>query len=205
LTPSEAARAAVVQRASRQHEAVAGQGRAAGGGDLLGDQIVALHLVLAAPAVEQEAGRHRTVGGLDEDRAGVAQPDVAKLAADDLDGGVGQPRAGGGLGLVADHHQAHAFAAGTGQGARQGGDLVLGLVEVFTPDLGVAGEAHPHGAVRSPLGGDGRGHGGNLDRNGRRKWAGTARGSSRSSSKLVRQKKKGGPFPDRPFLRIRPK
>jgi hypothetical protein len=95
---------------------------------------------------------------LDEDRAGVAQPDVAELAADDLDRGVGEQGLGGGLGLVADHHQAHALAARTGQGAGQVGDLLLRLFQVFPPQFGVAGEAHPHGAVRSPFGGDGHGH-----------------------------------------------
>ena len=65
----------------------------------------------------------------------------------------------GGLGLVAGHHQPHALAAGAGQGAGQVSHFLLGDRQVFLPVLGMAGKAHPHGAVRSPFGGDGGGHG----------------------------------------------
>jgi hypothetical protein len=50
------AQAVVLDRAALEDEAVAGQGRAGGGGDLGGDLVIALQLVLAAPAVEAEAG-----------------------------------------------------------------------------------------------------------------------------------------------------
>ena len=53
--------------------------RAGRGGDLLGDRLVALQHVLAAPAVEAEAAAASAVA-FDEDRAGVAQPDVAERA-----------------------------------------------------------------------------------------------------------------------------
>ena len=71
--------AVVVERAALEHEVVARQRRAGRRGDLLGDAVVARQHVLAAPAVEAE--RRRAAGALDEDRPGVAQPDVAEAAA----------------------------------------------------------------------------------------------------------------------------
>ena len=83
-------------------------------------------LVLAAPAVEAE-GRAPRAAALDEDRAGVAQPDVAEPAAHDLDAGhAAQQRAGRRLAVGAADQQAHPLAARAGQGAGQGRDLGLG-------------------------------------------------------------------------------
>ena len=45
------------------------------------------------------------------------------------------------------------------QRTRQPGDLALGGFEILLPQVRVAGEAQPHGAVRGPFGGDGQAHG----------------------------------------------
>ncbi len=53
-------------------------------GEPFADVLVALQLVLAAPAVEAEALRAALPARADDDRSGVAQPDVAELLDDHL-------------------------------------------------------------------------------------------------------------------------
>jgi hypothetical protein len=67
--------------------------------------------------------------------------------------------------VVAAGHQPHLLAADLGHRARQGGGLGLGGREVVLPELGMAREADPDGAVRRPFSGDEGVHGGGLDRN----------------------------------------
>ena len=54
--PRYLAEAVVINRPALKDEVIRGQRRAGGGGDLGGHLVVALQLVLAAPAVEAEAG-----------------------------------------------------------------------------------------------------------------------------------------------------
>jgi hypothetical protein len=119
------------------------------------------------------------LGGLDEDRAGVAQPDVAERAAHDLDGGVGQQGASGGLGLVADHHQAHALGAGTGQSPGQVGHFLLGDRQGLRSRARRGWESPPTSRGAAPTRRERSGSClRNLIKNGRRKWPLGDRGSS---------------------------
>ncbi len=148
------------------------QGRARGGGDLLAHRVVALEHIFAAPAVEAETGRLDLVALDIEQGPGVAQPDVAELAVDDLDpGGALQQGAGRSRRLLAADHKPHAFPAGPGQGARQGGDLALGGLEVVLPQVCMARETQPHGGVRGPFSRNSQGH--------RRTWSISTEGDER--------------------------
>src|SRR5262249_29260666 len=118
----------VIDRPALQYEVVAPESGARMAGDLFGHLLVALQDVLAAPAVEAEAGG---VGAVQEDRPGVPKPYVAEAAGDDLDAlrGADQP-ARDLLSLRGGRHQPHPLASGTGERTGQGGDLGLRLLEV---------------------------------------------------------------------------
>ncbi len=147
----------VIQRPTLENEAVTVQRHAGGRADLVRDGVVMLELVLSAPAVEAEGGGRGRSGT--EDRPGVAQPDVAEPAVDDLDiGDPGKTRPGVIQRVRLADHQLDEFPARSRQGADQGLDLGPGRFEVLLPQLAVAGPADPHGAVWRPFGGDGSGH-----------------------------------------------
>ena len=143
----------MIQRPAFQNEVVTFERHTGGPSDLVGDRVVVLEFVFAAPAVEAEGGglgRTRP-----EDRPGVAQPDVAEPAVHDLD--IGDPgEAGSGIvkGLGLADHQLHMFTARSCEGADQGLDLGLCRLEIVLPKLAMAGPADPHGTMRRPFGGD---------------------------------------------------
>ncbi len=149
----------MVQGAAFQYEIVGDQRRPRRRGDLGRHRIVVIQQIFSAPAVEAEGGG---MAGVEEDRAGVAQPDIAEAPGDDLHAcNVADERAGGRQSVILADHQLHPLGARPGQGADQGGHLGLGVRQVVFPELGVAREPHPHGAVGRPFGGDGGGgHGG---------------------------------------------
>ena len=106
-------------------------------------------------------GRHVAGVVRDEDGGGVAQPDVAEVAGNDLDAvDAGQQRSGGPYGLIAAHQQPHALSPRPGQGPGQGGDLGLRRRQIFQPQLRMARKSEPQRPVGRPFGGDGRVHGG---------------------------------------------
>uniref|UniRef100_A0A0N4ZLB6 PE-PGRS family protein n=1 Tax=Parastrongyloides trichosuri TaxID=131310 RepID=A0A0N4ZLB6_PARTI len=150
--------AVMIHGAAFQNEVMAGQGDARLFADLVGDLIIVRQVVLAAPAVEDEGLGRRRSGA--EDRPRVAQPDVAETSGHDSDAGhASEARLSVGQGLVIADHQLDLFAARPGQGAHQGLDLGLGRFEVVFPQIGMAGPADPHRAMRRPLSGDRQGHG----------------------------------------------
>ena len=151
----------MIQRPALHDEVVPRQRHARMFADLTGDPFVARHVIFPAPAVELERRRRRRSRA--EDRPGVAQPDVAELTGhhlDILDALKARPGVRQHLGLA--DHQLDLFTPRPGQGPHQPLDLVLRLFQRLEPVFGMAGPAHPHGAVRSPLGrnggGDGSGH-----------------------------------------------
>ena len=110
------------------------------------------------PLKRNPEGDHRLVR-LQEDGAGVAQPDIAEEAAHDLDAAlVSQKGRSNFERLVAGDNQAHALVARPRQGARQGRDFPARGGQIVTPKLGVAGEAEPKSAVALPLGRIMQGH-----------------------------------------------
>ena len=73
----------MVDRAAFEHPVGLGEGQAGAAGEPLADVLVAGEVVFAAPAVEAEAARAALGAGADDDRPGVAQPDVAERLDDD--------------------------------------------------------------------------------------------------------------------------
>ncbi|MNE41820.1 hypothetical protein D3C80_1359160 [compost metagenome] len=150
--------AVVVHGAALQNEVVTGQGDARLFADLVGDLVIVRQVVLAAPAVEDEGLSRGRAGA--EDRPGVAQPDVAETPGHNRHARhVGEARLRVGQGLVIADHQLDLLPAGASEGADQGLDLGLSRLEVLLPQIGVAGPADPHGAMRRPFGGNGQGQG----------------------------------------------
>jgi hypothetical protein len=148
--------AVAIDRAAFQHPvarrrrdtAILGQPRA--------DRIVAGQVVFAAPAVELEQPR-RSVAG--DDRAGVAQPDIAEGLDDHLRRIARHgPRGVGRLAIGGDQYHPLAPAIGM-DGAGKGQHLLARRLQIFLPQLGMAGKADPHGVMRGPFRRRGRGHG----------------------------------------------
>jgi hypothetical protein len=115
------------------------------------DRVVALELIFAAPAVEPEASRRPLPPVLDDDRAGVAQPDVAERLLDD-----GRERrqlggCAGGSGIGGD--QAHLLPSVVRMDRLgKSGHLPPRRLEVSLPEVGMTWEADPHPFMLGPFG-----------------------------------------------------
>ena len=146
----------MIQRSALQNEVMTRHARPGGDGDLIGDSVVARQQVFAAPTVEAEG---RGLAAPSEDRARIAQPDIAKDARHNVDAIDGAKQGGGRLErfLIA-HQQLHPLRAGPGQSGRQRRHLLLSRNEIVLPELGMAGKSHPEGAVRGPFSGNRAGH-----------------------------------------------
>ena len=132
------------------------EGQAAISSQPFADVLVTGQVVLAAPAVEAEALRLARTPAAEDDRASVAQPDVAERLddhlgkRDELGCALRGPAVGG--------DEPHRFSL-TVRVDRLGerGDFALGRLEIGEPELGVAWETDPDRFVRGPFGERGRG------------------------------------------------
>ena len=115
--------------------------------------LVAGQFIFAAPPVELEIGRGTPFGIADDNRRGVAQPDVAERLDDHLGGLSRQlPSALGRLLVGGDQHDPLALAAGMHR-ASEFDHLGSGGFEIVLPKLRMAGEADPDGVMGRPFGG----------------------------------------------------
>ena len=91
------------------------------------------------------------VARADDDRPGVAQPDVAERLDDDV--GERREPARGFRGALVGGDQPHRLALAAGvHRLGEGRDLALGVLEIAEPQLGIARKADPHRLVRRPFG-----------------------------------------------------
>src|SRR5205085_382758 len=109
-----------------------------------------------APAVELEAHRDVPAGAADDDRAGVAQPDVAERLVK-YGGGRGRlPCRSDRFRAFGDEPDLFALALGP-DGAGKGGGLGARRLEIRAPIFLMARKADPDEGVGSPFGGLARG------------------------------------------------
>jgi hypothetical protein len=89
-----------------------------------------------------------------DDRAGIAQPDVAERLDDDR---AAWPTCvlGGLRGFLVGGDEDHLLARPPAWTADEGGDFGARGLEVREPQFGMAGKADPDGVVRRPFGGGG--------------------------------------------------
>ena len=138
-----------VDRAAFQHPVAIADLRADRLAEPQPDRVVALQIVFAAPAVEVEVA---CLFAVQQDRRGVAQPDVAERFNHHL--GKGGHAHGGvarfGIGSDQDYLLAPPLGV---DGTGEGDDLLARRLQILDPQVGVAREADPHGRMRRPFGG----------------------------------------------------
>jgi hypothetical protein len=120
------------------------------GGEPLADAVVAGELIFAAPAVEAEALRPSAAARSNNDRAGVAQPDVAEWLDDDR--GERRQLAGARSCVFVRGDQPNFLACPSGVNrSRKNGDFAFSRLQVGEPQLRIGRESYPHRLVRRPL------------------------------------------------------
>ena len=140
--------AVLVDSAAFEHE-IEFPGPVAGKlGDVVADGLIVGEVELAAPAIELEAEREPVPVAPREDRAGIAQPDVAVLRMHELSG-VPKLLARSRFDLGAVHQQPHPVRRR--KRAHQRGDIAARRGEVSVPFLKVGGPRGPDRLLRGPL------------------------------------------------------
>src|SRR5205814_5990352 len=107
----DGARSVAVDRAALEHPVGLGKGQAGAPRQPFADILVALEVVLAAPAVEAEALSAAILSAAEHDGAGIAQPDVAERLDDHLGERAQPPRGFGGPIMGGDQPHFLALAA----------------------------------------------------------------------------------------------
>src|SRR5690606_2784562 len=115
------------------------------------DGVVTLQIIFPAPAVEAETGRGAGAAALEDDRPGVAKPDVAERLLDHQDVRAGHLSGHlGALRIGSDEANFLASAASPNRPG-EGDDLLPGRFEVILPQVDVAWKADPHPLVMRPF------------------------------------------------------
>ncbi len=145
------ARPVAVDRAALEDPVGPGERQGGAHRKPLADVLVAVELILAAPAVEAEALRAAVLAATEHDRPRVAQPDVAERFDDYLGERAQFARGFGRSFMRRDQPDLFASAVGVNRlGERR--DFALGGLEVAEPQLGIARKADPQRLVRRPFG-----------------------------------------------------
>ena len=146
--------AVMLDGAAFQHEVECADRRAGESRDVVADRGVAGQIELAAPAIGPESERDRAVLGAGEDRAGVAQPDIAVAGRNDL-GHAAELGAGRRLGFRARHQHAH--TVGWAKRADQPRHVAARACQVAVPFVRIGRPGGPDRLLRRPFRRDGHG------------------------------------------------